>query len=253
MNKQTLTTGAVIATLIGGALYFSNILQRPIINLNLFIKSSYLDLTENLQNSIDEHFFQKATIINLRQKNEFYEKELLNLHQVANEYQKLLQEHNSSFQTEAKTSLVRAISYVKMGNPHRVWIEMEMFDPTKVYGLLYRGYTAGIVIENDKRPVALLNGDLKSSYAVNVGASMAPGIVRGNNSRRLIVEFIPTWIPISVGDEVITSGLDKIFISGLKVGKVVSISKASGYQSAVIEPYFYGKNPAYFHVITKVR
>jgi rod shape-determining protein MreC len=69
----------------------------------------------------------------------------------------------------------------------------------------------------------------------------------------LVIEFIPTWVPIFVGDEVVTSGLDKIFMSNLKVGKVVSISRSSGYQSAVVEPYFYAKNPAYFHVITKVR
>ena len=82
---------------------------------------------------------------------------------------------------------------------------------------------------------------------------MAPGIVRGNNERRLIVDFIPTWIPISIGDEVLTSGLDQIFLAGLHVGKIISISRASGYQSAVVEPYFYAKKPAYFHIITKVR
>lgn len=82
---------------------------------------------------------------------------------------------------------------------------------------------------------------------------MAPGIVRGNNERHLIVDFIPTWVPIAIGDEVTTSGLDQIFLSGLKVGKVISISRASGYQSAKLEPYFYAKKPTYFHIITKVR
>lgn len=253
MNKQTLSIAALLAILVGGALYFTNLLQSPIIHLNLALKTSYHNATESIQHAIDEHFNQQATIIDLRQKNRFYEQELLNLHQIADEYQKLLNEHNSHFKTTPQTALVRTLSYVRFGDPHRVWIEMDKFDPKRVYGLLYRGYAAGIVVANDKRPIALLNGDMKSSYAVNVGTSMAPGIVRGNNGRRLIVEFIPTWIPISVGDEVLTSGLDRIFMAGLKVGKVVSITKASGYQSALIEPYFYGKNPAYFHVITQVR
>lgn len=253
MNKQTLTIAVLLAILVGGALYFTTLLQSPIIQMNLTLKSSYRESVESIQHSIEEHFNQQATIINLRQKNRYYEQELLTLHQIADEYQKLLQEHNSSFQTSPQTALVRTLSYVRFGDPHRVWIEMEKFDPSKVYGLLYRGYAAGIVVANNKHPIALLNGDVKSSYAVNVGAAMAPGIVRGNNGRRLIVEFIPTWIPISVGDEVLTSGLDRIFMAGLKVGKVVSITKASGYQSAIIEPYFYGKNPAYFHVITEIR
>lgn len=253
MNKQSLSIAALLAFLVGGALYFTNLLQSPIIQLNLALKSSYRDTLESIEYILDEHFNQQAAIIDLRQKNRYYEKELLNLHQIADEYQKLLQEHNSTFKTTPDTTLVRTLSYVRFGDPHRVWIEMEKFDPTKVYGLLYRGYAAGIVVSSNARPVALLNGDVKSSYAVNVGASVAPGIVRGNNGRRLIVEFIPTWIPIFVGDEVLTSGLDRIFMAGLKVGKVVSITRASGYQSAVIEPYFYGKNPAYFHVITQVR
>jgi rod shape-determining protein MreC len=253
MNKQSLGFAVALAILVGGALYFTNLLQSPIIHLNLALKTSYHNMLESIQHSVEEHFNQQATIIDLQRKNHFYEKELLSLHQIADEYQKLLHEHNSSFVTTPQTALVRTLSYVRFGDPHRVWIEMDQFDPKKVYGLLYRGYAAGIVVGNNKRPIALLNGDVKSSYAVNVGSSMAPGIVRGNNGRRLIVEFIPTWIPISVGDEVLTSGLDRIFMAGLKVGKVVSITKASGYQSAVIEPYFYGKNPAYFHVITQVR
>lgn len=253
MNKQTLSIALLLALAVGGALYFTNLLQSPIVRLTLTIKSTYHDAIENIQNTIDEHFNQQSTIIDLRQKNYYYEQQLLSLHQVADEYQKLIQEENSSIQTNAKVDLVRALSYVRFGDPHRVWIEMDHFDQKRVYGLLYRGYTAGIVVSNNNRAMALLNGDVKSSYAVNVGTSLAPGIVRGNNERRLIVEFIPTWIPISVGDEVMTSGLDRIFLSGLKVGRVISITRASGYQSAIIEPYFYGKNPAYFHVITQVR
>jgi rod shape-determining protein MreC len=253
MNKQKLLLAALLALAVSGALYFTGFLQSPILRFTLAIKSSYLDGTQFVRETLTEHFVQQQTIIDLRKKNRYYEKELLSLHQVAEEYRKLLNEHNSTFTTEANVELVRALSYVRFGDPHRLWLEVEHFNPDQVYGLLYRGYAAGIVVSNGGRPMALLNGDVKSSFAVNVGTSMAPGIVRGNNSKRLIVEFIPIWIPISVGDEVTTSGLDQIFLSGLKVGKVISIAKAQGYQSAVVEPYFYGKNPAYFHVITKVR
>jgi len=253
MNKQILSIAALLAILVGGALYFTNFLQSPILYLTHSFKSVYLNGLESIQNGIDEHFNQQATIIDLRNKNRYYEKELLTLHQVADEYTNMLREQNATFVTQPHVELVRALSYVRFGDPHKLWIEMDHFDPKRVYGLLYRGYAAGIVVSRDSRPMALLNGDIKSSYTVNIGASMAPGIIRGNNTRRLVVEFIPTWVPIAVGDEVVTSGLDKIFLSGLKVGKVISISRAQGYQSAVVEPYFYGKNPAYFHLIEEVR
>lgn len=253
MNKNKLFLTILLALGVGGALYFTNLLQSPILYLTHAFKSTYLDTLESIHNGFDEHFNQQAAIIDLREKNRYYEKELLNLHQVAEEYRNILREQNSTFATQPKVDLVRALSYVRFGDPHKLWIEMAGFDPKRVYGLLYRGYAAGIVVAKDNQPMALLNGDIKSSYTVNIGSSMAPGIVRGNNTRRLIVEFIPTWIPISVGDEVLTSGLDRIFLSGLKVGKVISISRAQGYQSAVVEPYFYGKNPAYFHLIKEVR
>lgn len=253
MNKSKFLLLIFLALSVGGALYFTNSLQSPILYVTHILKSSYLNGTESIRDTIEEHFNQRSEIIDLRNKTRYYEKELLALHQISDEYHNLLREENSTLTTRPRIDLVRALSYVRFGDPHKLWIEMEGFDPKRVYGLLYRGYTAGIVVAKENRPMALLNGDIKSSYAVNVGSSMAPGIVRGNNTRRLIVEFIPTWIPISVGDEVLTSGLDQIFLSGLKVGKVISISRAQGYQSAVVEPYFYGKNPAYFHLIKEVR
>ncbi|MBV5334172.1 MAG: rod shape-determining protein MreC [Sulfuricurvum sp.] len=253
MNKQRLSLTLLLLACVGAALYFSPFLQTPFIHLSQSIKTTYLNQIQGFQNSLTKHFSQEKTITELQQKNRYYEREILTLHQVASEYQNLLKLQNSSIKTLPSVELVRTISYVRMGDPHKLWLEMDHFDPARVYGLIYRGYVAGIVVSKNHSPMALLNGDIKSSYAVSVGNSQAPGIVRGNNERHLVVEFIPTWIPIYVGDEIVTSGLDRIFFSGLKVGKIISISKASGYQSAVVEPYFYAKNPTYFHVITKVK
>lgn len=253
MNKQRISLTLFFLVCVSGALYFSPFLQSPFLKLSHSIKLVYLNQTQSFTQSVTEHLNQKNTIIKLQRENRYYERELLTMHQVADEYKNLLSEQNSSIKTLPALNLVRTISYVRMGDPHKLWLEMDHFNPKLVYGLLYRGYAAGIVVSNNSRPMALLNGDIKSTYAVSVGKSMAPGIVRGNNERRLIVDFIPTWIPVAIGDEVITSGLDQIFLAGLQVGKVISISKASGYQSAVIEPYFYAKKPAYFHIITKVR
>lgn len=253
MNKQRFFFSLFLLAFVGGALYFSPFLQTPFIHLSHSIKIGYLDQIQGIQASIEKHISQEKTILQLQQRTKHYEQELLTLHQVANEYHNLMQLEKSAMKTLPSVKLVRTISYVRMGDPHKLWLEMEHFDPSHVYGLVYRGYVAGIVVAKNNAPMALLNGDMKSSYAVSIGSSQAPGIVRGNNERRLIVEFIPTWIPINVGDEIVTSGLDQIFFSGLKVGKIISLSVASGYQRAVVEPYFYAKNPAYFHVITKIK
>ena len=36
----------------------------------------------------------------------------------------------------------------------------------------------------------------------------------------LVAKYIPSWMNIYIGDEVITSGMDDIFPQGLKLGKI---------------------------------
>jgi rod shape-determining protein MreC len=253
MYKNRIPLILFIVAFISGAIYFSPFLQTPFAYLSRTIQIAYLNEVQGFKDTLSRHVDQEQTIAKLQKQNRYYESKLLALHQITRDYHNLLKLEHSPLQTLSSVELVRTIAYVRMGDINRLWLEMPSFDPSRVYGLLYRGYVAGIVVAHNGVPMALLNGDVKSSYAVSIGSSHAPGIVRGNNQRHLIVDFIPTWIPIYVGDEVVTSGLDRIFFSDLKVGKIISISKASGYQTAIIEPYFYAQNPTYFHVITQVR
>ena len=253
MNKEVLGIFFLFAALFGAALIFSTGLQRPILSLSNSVKNSYHSLTESVAQGFDEHFSQQATIRELRDKLKLYEESHLILHQVATELNELFIENNSTFKVLPQVELVRTISYVKFGDINKVWLDMPVFDASKVYGLVHKENVAGIVVLHEGRPMALLNGSPKSSYAVYVGPDKAPGIVHGLNSRELIVEFIPTWIKIKVGDEVLTSGLDHLFFPGLKVGKVLSIEQSQGYQNAIIEPYYNASNPDYFHLIRTIR
>lgn len=253
MNREVLGIFFLFAALFGAALFFSTGLQSPILSLSNSVKNSYHSLTESVGQSYDEHFSQQATILELRKKLKLYEESHLILHQVATELNALFVENNSSFKVLPQVELVRTISYAKFGDINRVWIDMPLFDPSKVYGLVHKENVAGIVVLHEGRPMALLNGSPKSSYAVYVGPEKAPGIVHGLNSKELIVEFIPTWIKIKEGDEVLTSGLDHLFFPGLKVGKILSIEKSQGYQNAIVEPYYDASNPDYFHLIKSIR
>lgn len=253
MNKEVLGIFFLFAALFGAALFFSTGLQQPILSLTNGIKSSYKNTTSTLGERYDEHFAQQDTIIALRKELALYEESHLILHQVATELNALFVENNSTFKVNPKVLLVRSISYVKFGDINKVWIDTPAFDPAKVYGLVHKENVAGIVVMKDGRPMALLNGALKSSYAVYVGKNRAPGIVHGLNTKDLIVEFIPTWIKINVGDEVVTSGLDNLFFPGLKVGVITSIQQSQGYQNAIIKPYYNASNPDYFHLIKSIR
>jgi rod shape-determining protein MreC len=253
MNKERLAILLIFLALFGGALYNTTALQGPVLSLLNSIKSGYNDLVTSVEDTIDEHFSQQKTIKGLRRELAKYEESHLILHQVATELNQLFAENNSSFKVLPDVSLVRTVSYAKFGDTNKVWLDMEDFNASKVYGLIHKELVAGIVVARHEKPLALLNGDPKSSYAVYVGRNRAPGIVHGKNSKELIVEFIPTWIEIKPGDEVVTSGLDRLFFAGLKVGRVLSVNQSEGYQNAVVEPYFDASNPGYFHVITRIR
>jgi rod shape-determining protein MreC len=253
MNKKVLPYLFVLIALFVGALYYTNTIQSPLLSSLNTIKVTYHNVIQSIGDSIDRHFFQAQEIDDLKAKLRSYEKSHLLVKQYASELEDLYKENNSSFKLDPKTELIRTISYEKFGNLNRIWLDIPDYNASKVYGLIHKNIVAGIVVAKDHKALGLLNTDMKSTYAVYVGKSKAPGIAHGNNDQNLIVNFIPAWFKIEAGDEVITSGLDHIFFKGLKVGKVISVSKSQGYQNALIKPYYQANDPAYFHIIRSVQ
>ncbi len=253
MNKGLFGFFSLFIALFLGALYFTNIIQSPFISTLNSIKSNYHSSIEFIQKTYEQHLFQAQHITQLNEKLQKYENNHLVMQQLASEVNDLFQENKSKLKTDPKVELIRTISYQKFGDLNRVWLEINDYNNSKIYGLTYKELVAGIVISENSRALGLLNRDIKSSYAVYVGKDKAPGIAHGNNSENLTIKFIPAWFNIEPGDEVITSGLDKIFFKGLKVGKVLSVKTSQGYQNAIIEPYYKANNPNYFHMIRSVR
>jgi rod shape-determining protein MreC len=130
---------------------------------------------------------------------------------------------------------------------------MDDFNQSKIYGLVYKEKAAGIVISKNAQPLALLNNDLKCSYAVYIGDAKIPGIIHGKNHKEMLIEFIPSWMKVNIGDEVVTSGLDNLFFNDILVGKVTAINQSQGYQNALVAPYYTENEIGYFHVIKKIR
>jgi rod shape-determining protein MreC len=252
MNKGLRVFFVIFIALLSGAIYFSNAVQSPFISASNDILDVYFNFRKSISNAIDEHINQQEHIKELKLQLADYEKTHLLLQQVSSELNSIYKEGNTSLRTDPQVQLVRTISYVRFADINRLWLEMKEYNPAKVYGLVYKDTVAGITVSYANRPVALLNGDIKCTYAVNIGENSAPGIARGNNDGNIIVNFVPAWIPVKVGDEVTTSGLDKIFFKGLKVGKVKTIFNSQGFQTLIIEPSFKAKDPRYLYAIKEV-
>jgi rod shape-determining protein MreC len=253
MNKNILSF-LLLGVLLFGAFSFNTQVQSSLVGVLNALKINYLDLKQTLQETIEEHFFQASTIHKLHLELQEYKKNQLLLQQLASEINKLYTLSHSPLKNNPEVALVRAISYQEFGNKNRLWIEFADFNTSKVYGLTAKdGLVAGIAVAYDNKPLALLNNDIKSTYAVFVGDEHAPGIAHGNNGVDIVVNFIPAWFSIKVGDEVSTSGLDNLFFKGLKVGKVLQVTSTQGYKSALVRPYYQENDPRYFYLIKRVK
>ncbi len=250
MSKKTLSL-FVAGLLVAIALSLSQEIRSPILSILHKSSNLWFDAVHSVDDLYSEHFQQVETIERLREDLREYQESHIVAHQIATEYNALLLENSSQLNPKAESSLVRTISYANFGDINKLWLDMDDFNSSKIYALVYGDKAAGIVIQRESRPLALLNGDLKCTYAVFVGDNYAPGIAKGQNSDKMSVEYIPIWTPISVGDEVVTSGLDGLFLRGIKVGKVVEITLSRGYQKALVELYYKGNDPDYFHIIRR--
>jgi rod shape-determining protein MreC len=117
-------------------------------------------------------------------------------------------------------------------------------------GLIYNNTTAGVAIKNIKNySLAYLNNNKNVIYTVFIGNKKIPGILYGGE--KIIIKYIPKYHKIKVGDLVITSGLDKVFYEGVKVGKITSIKQTQLYQEATIKPFYNPLHPTFFYVVGK--
>lgn len=85
--------------------------------------------------------------------------------------------------------------------------------------------------------VELLTNDGAAAGAM-VGDSRLQGIIQGDGSGMLRLEFIPNYESVEAGDIVYTSGTDQIYPKGYPIGRVVQSQKGSlADQEIQVEPF----------------
>ncbi len=238
----------LIITLLVVKYNFNELLKEPVLNVTYKIKTEYIGLIESIGNFIQRHIDQEKNIEKLQQEVKELKKRALLSSAFAGKLRSILQDKSPIYTPEL--NITRAISYVDMANYNRVWLDFDALDKSKIYGLLYQGYSAGIVTFKDNKAMGILQGDEKCIFSVYIGKDKIPGVIFGNKDD-MIVKYIPSWMKLKNGDEVYTSGLDGIFYEGVKVGQVQNIIKEESYISAVVKPYAKVAVPGYFHIVTK--
>lgn len=244
--KSKIFSVLVLSFLVFISFYYGDIIKRNVLNLNTIAVDKFSQSIAFIKHKFDEHFNQAQEIRNLRERNLELEKNNIYMKNFANELNNILSDKNSSFYYP-NVSLVKAVSYVQISDYNKVWLDILDYKG-KIKGLIYNGYTAGIVIEKNGKALALLQGDEECTFSVYIGKDQAPGIAHGRNDY-VLVKFIPKWLEIKINDKVYTSGLDEIFFSGVPVGEVFKVEEEGAYQNAYVKPYAQTKAPSYFYMV----
>ncbi len=123
---------------------------------------------------------------------------------------------------------------INKGSMHGIKKDMAVLDE--------RGNLVGRVIGpiSLKEAKVQLITDSESGVGVSSGSKGVSGLLAGDGSGMCLFDYVlSTNQDISEGEEVITSGRDGIFPSGIKVGTIVSIVKdGSLFKKIKVEPYF---------------
>lgn len=233
------------------SIYFGSYIKGQSISSTNDVISFFKNINTNLTQKVRTHFNKSSQIKTLLLENEELKKKAVLLNTYAYELNQILKDTNSTKFTP-NIKLIRTLSYAKIGDYNKFWVDFKNNNKNKIYGAIFNAHTAGIITSKDSNFMLILQNDELASFSAYIGDEKIPAIVNGDGTR-VIAKFIPRWLNPKIGDEVYTSGLDEVFFAGVPVGVIDEIIDEDLYKSAVIKPYFDEVTPAFLYVVTKER
>ena len=247
MSQKSILSSAFLLILV--ALIYKNetLLTQKVLHFSTHIKTTFLHQKDIIVNTIDRHFEQAQQIETLQKKIKELEPKASLSVAFASKLNHLLKESDLNIQ-HPNLHLVEILGYEQIADSTKLWLDFPHFNKEKNYGLIYRGFTAGIIRQKSNLPLAILQSSKESLFSVFIGKKHIQGIAFGAGAY-IHVKYIPNYENPKVGDEVITSGHDEIFYEGIKVGKVIAIEKNDMYTIATLKPYADLKQAHFFYAV----
>jgi len=236
-----------IAFLVLVALKFVPPFRGKVLQVTNNIRLVFVENFSKLKQKIQSYQDQSKKILLLNEQIKILKPIAMQSKTNSIELKRLLAETNLQYK-HPSLHLVRTLCFEKLGEYNTMWLDFKEFNPKKIYGLIYKGYVAGIVKQKDGNPLAIFALDPTVALSVYVGPYKTEGVIFGNNTN-LIVKYIQKFYTLKVGDEVVTSGKDGIFYEGVKIGKVTKIMEKELYNEAIVQPYIYPTNARYFYAV----
>ncbi|CAA6818140.1 MAG: Rod shape-determining protein MreC [uncultured Sulfurovum sp.] len=227
--------------------------QDNFASLTLPIKQNYLEISNSLDTNIDKYLNQAESISALKDENLLLRKYLYQQKINLTQLKQLTKYNEAKFNNFDNILRVQTISYKKLNDFSQVYLTKgEELGEDKIYGLIQKNVVAGIALKHDGPLKGILLSNPICQFSTFIGDKKTPGIAKGINAESIEVNFIPKWSTIKVGDKVITSGLDNIFLPDIPVGIVTNILTKSTYKTAIVKTYADVLHPNFFYLVKEV-
>jgi len=223
--------------------------------ISIPIKKVYLNITNSISDSIDKYISQSNTVDNLKKENILLRKYLYNQKMTINQLEQYSKSKVKKYDKNDNVLRIQTLSYKKLNDFSYIYLtssDDNELKEDKIYGLIQKNVVAGIAIKKDNRLEGILLSNEKCQFSTFIGKKKMPGIAKGIDERKMEINFIPKWSKITVGDKVVTSGLDNIFLANIPVGVVDKVLTRSTYKTAIINTYANILHPNYFYLVKKV-
>lgn len=206
-------------------------------------------ISESLRQRIGDHFAVVERNDRLREENaellEWRGRFLESQHRLQR-YEELLQAVNLP---EALSPTARVIS--EIGGPFE---QAVILQAGREHGISYgrgvvdaRGLVGRIIGVGKRTSRVLLLTDFNSRIPVLIKPGDIPGIVSGDNSELLHLQYLPDDEAVSPGDQVITSGDGGFLPSGLPVGVIVAVDG----EVPVVRPFLEARRLEWVRILNK--
>jgi len=227
--------------------------QNNFAKVTLPIKEHYLELSNSINDSIDQYLHQAKSVKNLKEENLLLRKYLYQQKLNLIELKQLNQFNETKFNNFDNILRVQTISYKKLNDFSQIYLTKgEALGEDKIYGLIQKNVVAGIALKEDELLKGLLLSNPICQFSIFIGDKKTPGIAKGIDEQSIEVNFIPKWSKIEVGDKVVTSGLDNIFLPQIPVGEITNIITKSTYKTAIVKTYADILHPNFFYLVKEV-
>jgi rod shape-determining protein MreC len=227
--------------------------QNKFALLTLPIKESYLNISNNIKRSKDKYLTQADSIEKLEHDNILLRKYLYQQKIRIIELEDLHKNNVKRFNIHENILRVQTISYKKLNDFSQVFLTKgDKLKKDKIFGLIQKNVAAGIAIKTDGPLKGILLSNEACQFSTFIGEKKRPGIAKGIDAQSMEVNFIPKWSQINIGDKVITSGLDNIFLPNIPVGIVTKVITKSTYKTAIIKIHADVLHPNFFYLVKEV-